>query len=517
MSQLHQEKLILALQIIIWLKLLPPKKCRRDRSSSYTPTLPQEFKIGESSRKTSLERHEEQIEDILNHLDELSLDRIENMEDNIEGLRKGRVIIKHDFDNLETEPQETRAQVAKLQRKQLGQNNKIDLARFRITDLKQIIKEIQARHQADKESSKGVFGLIRWFERTELVFSHSNCTEYCKVKFPTGTLTEEALSWWNSFTQPIGIEEAYKITWVEFKKLVIKKYCPRTEVQNMEDEFYHLTVKRNDLKTYVRRFHELETLCPTMVSNSEKIMEAFIEGLPRRQNRIKTRQKLEAWRRREKSEAVTVDRGRKTEENTKRRARNANTCKVIQALKERKKRKGLKLHFHERYKWGTKTAKDPKWYTQGLSMQITIITWRAKVTNPETIKQERINKVKGRNRFTLVMDLDEGHLHSLKLNRGLKESNYDQLYAYLKQHEAHDNENKMMLECFTQHTVDPLALMSNVSPQHYSLQSSTTPPSTHVSPVTYQPYFADNTQLDSGHSPTDNFIENLTNTLSLLT
>ncbi|GJT86303.1 hypothetical protein Tco_1163094 [Tanacetum coccineum] len=39
-----------------------------------------------------------------------------------------------------------------------------------------------------------------------------NCTEDCKVKFATGTLTEEALSWWNSFAQPIGIEEAYKIT-----------------------------------------------------------------------------------------------------------------------------------------------------------------------------------------------------------------------------------------------------------------------------------------------------------------
>nr|GEW27899.1 hypothetical protein [Tanacetum cinerariifolium] len=104
---------------------------------------------------TSLERHEEQIEEILNHLDELSLDCIENIEDNIEGLGKGRVIIQQDFDNLETELQETRAQVAKLQRKQLGQNNKIALARFRITDLEQIIKEIQARHQADKESLLG--------------------------------------------------------------------------------------------------------------------------------------------------------------------------------------------------------------------------------------------------------------------------------------------------------------------------------------------------------------------------
>ncbi|GKF07989.1 retrovirus-related pol polyprotein from transposon TNT 1-94, partial [Tanacetum coccineum] len=37
----------------------------------------------------------------------------------------------------------------------------------------------------------------------------------------------------------------------------------------------------------------------------------------------------------------------------------------------------------------------------------------------------------------------------------------------------------MMLDQFTQHTVDPLALMSNVSHQQYYLQSSTTPPSTY--------------------------------------
>ncbi|GKA26781.1 reverse transcriptase domain-containing protein [Tanacetum coccineum] len=102
-----------------------------------------------------------------------------------------------------------------------------------------------------------------------------------KIKFATGTLTEEALSWWNSFAQPIGIEEAYKIAWSKFKKLLIKKYCPRTEVKKMEDEFYNLTVKGNDLKTYLRRFQELAVLCPTMVPNSEKLMEVFIGGLPR--------------------------------------------------------------------------------------------------------------------------------------------------------------------------------------------------------------------------------------------
>ncbi|GJU50057.1 hypothetical protein Tco_1219612 [Tanacetum coccineum] len=133
-------------------ELLPLKKRGRDRSSSSTSALPQAFEIGESSRKTSLERHEEQIEEILNHLDELSLDRIEHIEDKIEGLGNGRVIIQQDFDNLEAELRESRTQIAKLQRKQMGNNNKIALARFRIANLEQIIEEIQVRHQADKES-----------------------------------------------------------------------------------------------------------------------------------------------------------------------------------------------------------------------------------------------------------------------------------------------------------------------------------------------------------------------------
>ncbi|GJX94935.1 hypothetical protein Tco_0349521 [Tanacetum coccineum] len=77
-------------EIFLLEELLPLKKRGHDRSSSSTSALPQEFKIGESSRKTSLERHEEQIEDILNHLDELSLDRIKHIEDKIEGLENGR-------------------------------------------------------------------------------------------------------------------------------------------------------------------------------------------------------------------------------------------------------------------------------------------------------------------------------------------------------------------------------------------------------------------------------------------
>ncbi|GJW26048.1 reverse transcriptase domain-containing protein [Tanacetum coccineum] len=129
--------------------------------------------------------------------------------------------------------------------------------------------------------TEGAVNLIRWFERTESVFSRSHCAKKNKVTYATGTLTDDALSWWNSYTQPIRIDQANQIAWTELKRLLTDKYCPRTEVKKMEDEFYNLTVKGNDLKTYVRRFQELTILCPNMVPNTEKLMEAFIGGLPR--------------------------------------------------------------------------------------------------------------------------------------------------------------------------------------------------------------------------------------------
>ncbi|GKF17800.1 hypothetical protein Tco_0062718, partial [Tanacetum coccineum] len=116
-----------------------------------------------------------------------------------------------------------------------------------VADIVATALEAQAANMANADNTNRNTGEREApFERTKSVFSLSNCTEDCKVKFATGTLTEEALSWWNSFAQPIGIEEAYKITWA-----------------------------------YVRRFQELATLYPTMVPDSKKMMEVFIGGLPR--------------------------------------------------------------------------------------------------------------------------------------------------------------------------------------------------------------------------------------------
>ncbi|GKF51407.1 reverse transcriptase domain-containing protein [Tanacetum coccineum] len=110
------------------------------------------------------------------------------------------------------------------------------------------------------------------------VFSQSKCAEENKVAFATGTITDDVLSWWNAYAQPMGVDQANQITWTELKRLLTNKYCPRTEVRKMEDELYNLTVKGNDLKPYIKRFQKLAVLCPKMVPNIEKLLEAFIGG-----------------------------------------------------------------------------------------------------------------------------------------------------------------------------------------------------------------------------------------------
>ncbi|GJW63279.1 hypothetical protein Tco_0115163 [Tanacetum coccineum] len=68
----------------------------------------------------------------------------------------------------------------------------------------------------------------------------------------------------------------------------------------------------------------------------------------------------------------------------------------------------------------------------------------------------------------------------VKLARDLHTSNYDQLYTYLEQHEAHAIEARFMRERFP----DPLALVSNYHrpPSHFNNYHSqyTTPPTQHV-------------------------------------
>ncbi|GJT10504.1 hypothetical protein Tco_0857546 [Tanacetum coccineum] len=113
----------------------------------YIPTPPQIFEIGKCSVKMYLKHHEGQIRDILNYLAELYLHHIEKMEEG----RINRMIIRRNSDKLKTELKKIHTQIIKLQKKQLGQKDKIAFAHYGISDLEQIIEKIQARHQTNQE------------------------------------------------------------------------------------------------------------------------------------------------------------------------------------------------------------------------------------------------------------------------------------------------------------------------------------------------------------------------------
>ncbi|GJX50780.1 hypothetical protein Tco_0277625 [Tanacetum coccineum] len=170
---------------------------------------------------------------------------------------------------LKTELKRIHTQIIKLQKKRLGQKDKIAFAHYRISDLEQIIEKIQAQMPPKRTSTSetpaitlaaiqqlimihflflssqatssimsslavnlstsmvrkeqlasfaGLSGTrINIFLRSltvpkKTVFSRSKCAEEDRVTFATGTLTDDALSWRNAHAQPMGIEQANQIT-----------------------------------------------------------------------------------------------------------------------------------------------------------------------------------------------------------------------------------------------------------------------------------------------------------------
>ncbi|GKD50133.1 hypothetical protein Tco_1279109 [Tanacetum coccineum] len=136
-------------------EIMPPQKRAHFLSPPSSPTdlsvPPRVFEIGENSQTaaarqptiltlmTRLERHEEHIDTILNHLDEFPLERIEQIEYGIEGLVDGR-------------------------REQIKHDDEIVLTRVRISTLEILIEDIQVRHRSDMKNYYGT--LTTRFSRT---------------------------------------------------------------------------------------------------------------------------------------------------------------------------------------------------------------------------------------------------------------------------------------------------------------------------------------------------------------
>nr|GEU65642.1 putative reverse transcriptase domain-containing protein [Tanacetum cinerariifolium] len=76
---------------------------------------------------------------------------------------------------------------------------------------------------------EGAIELCRWFEKSEIVFSISECTERNKVKFAAATLQGRAITWWNSQVATLGLEVTNGKSWGDMKKMMMEEFCPDEE------------------------------------------------------------------------------------------------------------------------------------------------------------------------------------------------------------------------------------------------------------------------------------------------
>ncbi|GJT23519.1 putative reverse transcriptase domain-containing protein [Tanacetum coccineum] len=130
------------------------------------------------------------------------------------------------------------------------------------------------------KGTEGVVELTQWFERMETVFRISNCSVENQIKFSTCTLLAGALTWWNSHVMTVTHDVAYAMTWVDLRKKMTDKYCPRNEMKKLEAELWNLKVIGTDVVKYNQRFQELALLCVRMFPEESDKIERYVGGLP---------------------------------------------------------------------------------------------------------------------------------------------------------------------------------------------------------------------------------------------
>ncbi|GKC97165.1 hypothetical protein Tco_1167440 [Tanacetum coccineum] len=176
---------------------LPEGLLSPTKSSSSTPFQTQTFKIGESSQKSTIERHEERIKEILNH-------PVARMPPKRASTTEAPAMTQDAIRKLvaDSVTSALEAQAATMASASNPDRNTGPTGTPAVKTGN--YKEFISCQPFYFNGTEGAVGLIRWFERTESVFSRSRCAKENKVTFATGTLTDDALSWWNAYAQPMG-------------------------------------------------------------------------------------------------------------------------------------------------------------------------------------------------------------------------------------------------------------------------------------------------------------------------
>ncbi|KAJ0588709.1 putative transcription factor interactor and regulator CCHC(Zn) family [Helianthus annuus] len=114
----------------------------------------------------------------------------------------------------------------------------------------------------------------------ESTFLNFECPNNRKVRYATGRLLGNALTWWNAEKNTHGEEVAVALTWEQLKEIMKEEFCPQQEIKNLEDEFWALKQIEVENMAYNKRFHELTKMAPYLFTPLTRLIQQYIKGLP---------------------------------------------------------------------------------------------------------------------------------------------------------------------------------------------------------------------------------------------
>ncbi|GJV44280.1 reverse transcriptase domain-containing protein [Tanacetum coccineum] len=110
-------------------------------------------------------------------------------------------------------------------------------------------KTFTACNPKEFDGKGGTVALTCWIEKIESVFDNSGCTVNQRV------------------------------SWNDFKALLVEEFCPSNEMEKLENEFWNHTMVGANHVAYTERFHELSKLVPHLVTPESSRIKRYIHGL----------------------------------------------------------------------------------------------------------------------------------------------------------------------------------------------------------------------------------------------
>ncbi|KAJ9544097.1 hypothetical protein OSB04_023804 [Centaurea solstitialis] len=119
-----------------------------------------------------------------------------------------------------------------------------------------------------------------WLREMEMAFEASECDDSQRVKFASHLLKGEALTWWNLTRSSLTPEVLARLSWGDFKKKMLEKYCSERSLDKIEEEFQGMKKGKSPVSYYAKEFVEKLGLVEHLAPDEKAKMKASSRGLP---------------------------------------------------------------------------------------------------------------------------------------------------------------------------------------------------------------------------------------------